>query len=412
MGFDFNPPLAYFQKIFAELGRMDPKPVVQLFGGEPTVRGDLLEIVAAARQQGLRPHVVTNGLRLADEGYCRQLCEARVPLRLAFDGRSPEIYEKLRHNRAAYDKKMQALENLKKYSRRKQTIIATIGRGFNDQYVADLLQFVHDNRDLIADVGMIPLTENWRDGEFEVSVHTTMEDVEKIVRDSVPGGGVEFIPAGMSYALKKARSFFRKEPRSEVLMLAGVHPNCESMTILVSDGKCFRGMNHYLTKPFKQAAVEFAELARKMDPKLDRLDPKRFWQRQRGRLVVIRTAGPWLFRTIRLWRLGMFSRLIGVAWRKLVHRSNGGGSGIRSRRPRPILRVAMLPFEEQHSIDAERLRNCKAVFAYEDTDDAKVKYFPACAWYPYRNPLLEKISRKYGVAPEAGQAGSGAGTGE
>ena len=113
MGFDFNPPMAYFEKIFAELGRMEPKPVVQLFGGEPTVRDDLLEIIAIARKHGLKPHVVTNGVRLADEEYCRKLCEARVPLRFAFDGRSPDIYEKLRDNRAAYDKKMKALENLK-----------------------------------------------------------------------------------------------------------------------------------------------------------------------------------------------------------------------------------------------------------------------------------------------------------
>ena len=62
-----------------------------------------------------------------------------------------------------------------------------------------------------------------------------------------------------------------------------------------------------------------------------------------------------------------------------------------------MVRVAVLPIEEQHSIDAARLRSCKAVFAYEDVDDGTVKYFPACSWYPYRNPLLKKISQKYGV---------------
>jgi hypothetical protein len=68
-----------------------------------------------------------------------------------------------------------------------------------------------------------------------------------------------------------------------------------------------------------------------------------------------------------------------------------------SRHPRRVLRVAMLPFEEQHSVDAARMENCKAVFAYEDADDGKVKTIPACLWYPYRNPILEKISKKYGV---------------
>ena len=68
-----------------------------------------------------------------------------------------------------------------------------------------------------------------------------------------------------------------------------------------------------------------------------------------------------------------------------------------SRRPRRVLRVGMLPFEEQHSVDAARMESCKAVFAYEDVADGKVKTIPACLWYPYRNAFLKKLSEKYGV---------------
>ncbi|MFB3891670.1 MAG: radical SAM protein [Phycisphaerae bacterium] len=404
MGFDFNPPLDYFDNIFAEISRITPPPVVLLFGGEPTVRNDLLEIIQLAWKRGLKPHVVTNGIRLADEEYCRKLCEARVPFRFAFDGRSPDIYEKLRRNRAAYDKKMKALANLSKYSRRKHTIIATAGKGFNDQYIGDLIQFVHENRDLFSDLGIIPLTENWEPGTFDAGVHTTMEDVEKMVQQAVPGGEVEFIPAGLSYAMKKPRSFFRhKNPRSEVLLLAGVHPNCESWTLLISDGKRYRGVNHYLRKPFSKMAVEFAAKAKKIEPRLDKLDPQKFWQRQRGRLLILRTFAWWLLASVR------FGRLIGnpftALWRLIFGRKGKRPVGDRTtpRRARRVLRVGMLPFEEEHSIDAKRLENCKAVFAYEDlekVDEAgrgKVKYIPACLWYPYRNPRLEKLSAKYGT---------------
>ena len=398
MGFDFNPPMAYFEKVFADIARIQPNPVLLLFGGEPTVRDDLLDIIRAAKRHGLRPHVVSNGIRLADEDYCRTLCEARVPFRFGFDGRSPDIYEKLRRNRPAYEKKMKALANLAKYSRRKHTIIATAGKGFNDQYMADFFQFIHDNRDLISDVGIIPLTENWEPGAFESGVHTTMEDVEKMVRDAVPGGEVEFIPAGLSYAMRKPRSFFRSNPRSEVLLLAGAHPNCESMTLLVSDGKTYRGINHYLRRPFREVAVQFVTLARQIEPKLDKLDPKKLFQRLRGRWLIIRTLAPWVFKTVRLGRLmgNPLARLANVIFRRGVRKPVGDKAT--PRRPRRILRVAMLPFEEEHSIDAVRLENCKGVFAYEDTDDGKVKYIPACLWYPYRNEFLRKLSAKYGVA--------------
>jgi hypothetical protein len=189
--------------------------------------------------------------------------------------------------------------------------------------------------------------------------------------------------------MKKPRSFFRKNLRSETLLLAGVHPNCESMTLLISDGKTFRAINHYLRKPFTQAAVEFAARCKKIEVKLDRLDPKKLFQRLRGRLLIICTVGPWVLRTVR------FGRLLGNPVISL-----GGLLGRSSRRSRRLMRVAMLPFEEEHSIDAGRLENCKAVFAYEEIESGEVRYAPACLWYPYRNPLLEKISRKYGAVSD------------
>ena len=402
MGFDFNPPMEYFEKIFAHIARMDPQPVVMLFGGEPTVRDDLLDIIALARRHGLKAHVTTNGVRLADEEYCRRLCQARVPMRFAFDGRPLEIYEKLRRNRAAGEKKLQGLENLRKYSRRKHSIIACAAWGVNDQHLPDMLQYIHDNRDLISDLGIIPLTENWEKGEFNVAAHTTLEDVEKMVTQAVGGGEVEFIPAGLSYAARKLRPFFRRNPRSELLLLAGVHPNCESLTLLVSDGRRYRGLNHYLRRPFGDVASELVEWVNRLEPRLARLDPERFWQRLRGKLICVRAMGPWILGAIHWRRLVDGNPVLGILklgltelgrrivrpWRK-------------TRRPRRILRVAVLPFEEQHSVDAARMESCKAVFAYEDADDGQVKTIPACLWYPYRNALLEKLSGKYGVVGKA-----------
>lgn len=404
MGFDFNPPMDYFEHLFSEVAKIQPNPVVLLFGGEPTVRADLLDIIKTAKRHGLKPHVVTNGLRLADEEYCRKMCEARVPFRFAFDGRNPEIYERLRKNRPAYDKKMKALENLAKYSRRKHTIIATAGKGFNDQYMEDFFNFIHDNRDLISDVGMIPLTENWEPGSFDAGVHTTMEDVEKMVRAAIPGGEVEFIPAGISYALRQMRSFFRpNQPRSEVLLLAGAHPNCESMTLLISDGKRYRGINHYLKKPFAQVAVSFAKKAEKLKARLDRLDNKKFFQRLRGRTRIIFSMLPWAFANVRMGRA--IGNPFKMLWRALFGRPARMVQADKAtpRRARRVLRVAMLPFEEEHSIDAARLEKCKGVFAYEEAESGEIRYAPACLWYPYRNALLEKLSKKYGIATNTGK---------
>ena len=55
------------------------------------------------------------------------------------------------------------------------------------------------------------------------------------------------------------------------------------------------------------------------------------------------------------------------------------------------------PFEEQNAVDAARMENCKAVFAYEDIKNNRIGTVPVCLWYPYRNEILRKITLKYGT---------------
>jgi MoaA/NifB/PqqE/SkfB family radical SAM enzyme len=402
MGFDFNPPMKYFEHIFAEIAKIHPKPAVQLFGGEPTVRDDLPEILRIAYRHGLQAQLTTNGIRFADEEYCKEFCRAPIGMRFSLDGLTPDVYARLRNNPRACRLKLQALDNLKKYYKRRLTIISCAGKGINDASMAELIQYCHDNRDLISDLGIIPLAQDWEPGQFEAEARTTMEDVEKMVDRAVPDGGVEFIPAGLSYWLRKPRSFFRDNPHSEVLLLAGVHPNCESFSFLISDGRQYRGINYYMKRPFAEAVVDLIGLLQKIDPKLSRLDPKKYFQRWRGRLLIIMTVLPWMLRTFRFRRFAGGNLLLGIlkgVGNLLVRKFHKRFSKdvMKRRRPAPMLRIAVLPFEEQNAVDAARMENCKAVFAYEDVENERIGTIPVCLWYPFRNPILEKITAKYGT---------------
>ncbi len=397
MGFDFNPPLEYFDKILHAVSQMKPRPVVNLFGGEPTVRDDMFEIIDMGRRYGIDTQITTNGLRLADEEYCKKLCEKGVGLRLAFDGRGREIYERLRNNGPAYEKKMRALQNLKKYSRRKHSIIACAATGINDHCLTDLIQFCFENREIIADLGIIPLYENWKPGEFEIASHTTAADVERMVRDCVPGGGVDFIPAGMTHWLAVMRPFFRASRQAGILSFAGVHPNCESITFLIPDRDGYRGLNHYMNKTLPQAAGELAGIVKKIEPRLSRLDPAKTVDRFLGRMICFAAVVPWLLRTINKRRVFGGNPIAGVIrtvrnlWnRRRVKRQTG--------RPSPVtyFRIAVLPFEEQHSIDSERLKSCRVGMPYENVKTGRIEVIPHCVWYPYRNAILRDIANKYG----------------
>ncbi len=86
--------------------------IIQLSGGEPTVRDDLPAIIEMGRSLGFPfIQVNTNGLRLAlEEDYASALRQAgAASVFLQFDGTEDEIYRKLR-GRAFYGEKRRAIE--------------------------------------------------------------------------------------------------------------------------------------------------------------------------------------------------------------------------------------------------------------------------------------------------------------
>ena len=63
-------------KFYEALAKFPKKTEIRLIGGEPTVRADLVDIVAKIKSLGHRPTMMTNGLMLARPGYARELVDA------------------------------------------------------------------------------------------------------------------------------------------------------------------------------------------------------------------------------------------------------------------------------------------------------------------------------------------------
>lgn len=129
---------------------------VVLYGGEPTVREDLPEIIKVVKDSGNFPILFTNGLKLTDFNYLRMLIKAGLScVYLSFDGFRKEIYETIRGGAFEYEEKLKALYNLERENLR--TIIAmTVIKGFNEDQIAPILDFAQKHS-FISELTLRPL---------------------------------------------------------------------------------------------------------------------------------------------------------------------------------------------------------------------------------------------------------------
>lgn len=408
MGFLFEPPLDYFEKIFDHFAAQDPKPAIQLFGGEPTVRKDLFEIIKMARSRDLPTRVVTNGVALANEEYCRKLVASKATILVAYDNDNPELYRVLRGSEKYLDLKLKAIENVRKAGGGKLVLMSLVSTGFNDQDLPRLFDFCHERRDVIRGIYLMPLAHTWKQEDLDIDPpRVTSEDLEIAVEKAYPGEKIEFLPAGLLGSLKALTGQLKLKP----LPFAGAHPNCESMYLLISDGEKYRPLSYFLKSGTTEIARTLMEVDTIMALRAEALDRgllgrilggmglKRSWLRFRAFLIV----GGVIRRHIRMGRF-----LKGNGLGKIGHAIMAPIELLAGRRSKrvfakhtnvqAVLQLIVLPFEDPSTLETHRLERCPAGFAYVDPDSGAVKTVSTCAWGVHKNAMMKKIAEKYAAA--------------
>jgi radical SAM protein with 4Fe4S-binding SPASM domain len=89
-------------------------PTVSFTGGEPTLRTDLVELVAYARSRGLRTNLITNGIRCADEEYVARLAEAGLnSAQVSVEAGDAATHDAVVDHPGAFEHTIQGVRNLK-----------------------------------------------------------------------------------------------------------------------------------------------------------------------------------------------------------------------------------------------------------------------------------------------------------
>lgn len=386
MGFSFHPPVEYFEKIFKHFQNNDPKPNMCFFGGEPTVHKDFLEIVRLAKSYGFQVQLFTNGIKLADKQYCSELCSLGVQVNFGFDGTRPEIYRTLRGDNSLAVKR-KALENVVECGVNKLVVISTVAAGVNDDNMKELMEFVHDYRKHVSTWAFVPLTPCWEDDSVRLAP-TTTECVENVFQQLIPG--MEFVPTGMMKFQILSRFFGRQT-------LGGSHPNCESATLLVSNGEEYLPISQFLKVPLSELLVRLRELDQALLRKgasLPENGPRRVLFDARTLLQTLGLLG----RTVRLKRIFGKSYASNAALAIVDLLRGHTIDTVLDKRTafKNVLTCMTIPYEDEGGLEDARLKDCPAVFAYEEVETGRIKTTAFCSWQTVKDAVCRRIQAHYG----------------
>jgi 7,8-dihydro-6-hydroxymethylpterin dimethyltransferase len=390
MGFQFEPRLEYFDRIFRHYAAFPRRPHIQLFGGEPTMREDLFDIIELAKSYGFKIRLVTNGIRLADEAYAEKIMSSGIVVQIAFDGLKREMYAKLRNQAQSLELKLKALENLSRQKKRKIILMTVLDKQFNGDDMPKFLEYCLKHPQ-IRGIFLMPLTQVWSEERLEYKPErTTQEDVEHILEKAVHGP-VEFVPLG-SWEFNNLEKAF-----NQILWpFTGVHPNCESCTYLIPQEGRFVSISYYL----KHGLFSLVNDMREFDKGLNRHTAKPI-----GIYRMIVYAGVtrlflkhWNFGALigakGLFAVGRWMRFLGklIIGRKfwdVFHEETT------IKNFKGTLQIVLLPFEDDEILESERLEKCTSCFAYIDVKTDTVKSIPFCIWEKFKSPIMREIAKKY-----------------
>ncbi len=157
MGYVYEPTKDEIEKMIKTLVSERPVPcnAVQLTGGEPTLRDDVVDIVKMCKKHGL-DHVQlnTNGIRLSkDLALMKEVRDAGVnTLYLSFDGVTAKTNPKNHWEIPG------VLDNCRKAGGMGAVLVPTLIKGVNDQEAGDILRFGFKNNDVVRGVNYQPVS--------------------------------------------------------------------------------------------------------------------------------------------------------------------------------------------------------------------------------------------------------------
>ncbi|MEM3797665.1 MAG: radical SAM protein [Candidatus Bathyarchaeia archaeon] len=194
----WNPTTEDIEIMLKELLKCEGKPTaIQLSGGEPTVRKDLLDIVGLCQDLGFKLiEIDTNGIELAkNPGLARDLADAEVSgIYLQFDGLSPKIHQIIR-GRDLTKIKEKAIKNCLNAGL-SITLAVTVLKGVNEHQLWDIIKYAVSRKAIGVNFQPFAALGRYPPNLFDPLNRTTVGDVQIGIEQQSGGKvkAVDFMP--------------------------------------------------------------------------------------------------------------------------------------------------------------------------------------------------------------------------
>lgn len=239
-GYLYEPSKEQIYRMMLTLRNEKPAPcqVLQLSGGEPTVREDLPELIRMAKELGFTQiQIATNGIRLANSvEYVKKLKEAGLnTVYLQFDGLTETPYIHARGYNAL-PRKLAVIENCRAAGLNSVTLVPTLVKGINDDQIGSMIDFCVKNRDVVRSLNVQPVSFTGRIDKSELEKRRiTIPDFLALVEVQTDGAIAkeDFYPIPCVGSI----SHFIEAWKGKVIPFPSCHPACGAATFVFIDGE-------------------------------------------------------------------------------------------------------------------------------------------------------------------------------
>lgn len=352
-----------------------PCPAVQLSGGEPTMREDIVEIVNMAHAFNFTQiQMATNGIKLSRSiDLCRRLNDAGLhTVYLQFDGVTAEPYI-INRGFNALPIKIKAIENCRKGGLTSVNLVPTLAKGVNDMQVGDIIRFAAMNIDTVKGVNFQPISFTGRvNSEERLKKRITISDLFRLI-DQQTNGAInadDFYPVPFVLPISHFVAAEENEPCIEFT----VHPHCGTGTyVYIEDGKMIPITRFIDVKGLLENIDDLS------------LDGNRWMSNSIGRIKRIHSLISVLPKYIDKAKA---PKSVDVKKLFIDVLREGSGEAIKEFH-RHTLFIGSMHFMDLYNMDLERIKRCGVHYA---TPDGKI--IPFCT---YNTIHREKIEKKFSM---------------